>query len=693
MRHLPGTERIALSQQNNHMRYIPGFLSFLIMTFGFCQVGAQNNSQSAPDPQYWNISPDQDAITWNIVDEDKLPHADDIEMSGQRLSSIVKYEVNKQKQLTIDRDIIFPQLRRFVGSSEPDWYNYRAYLRRSFDDQFLPSIVFEDIILQPKLDSVRIDGQLTFFHSPIEGMIMERTIFPSMTQRQLVEKWVIRNISPVEKKLYIGYTAFEQEEKGMHGVYKVAVRCDSKPEVVIKPGENYSFGLYFSAGISNEPGVDQSFADAENERKAFLNEMKNNLVLKSPDPVVNTLFYFSKIRASESIFETKMGLVHSPGGGNYYAGIWANDQVEYSGPFFPWLGYENANIAAYNAYKHFLKNIPPEGEFIRSSFEMEGDLPCCSKDRGDAAMISYGTSQFVLASGDKKIAEELWPLIEWSIAYCNANLNGHGVVLSDTDEMEGRIPTGDANLATSSLYYGGLINAARVAEMLNKKPGVEKDLLHKAKRLEAAIDNYFGTTIDGIETYRYFDGHQTFRHWICLPLVMGIQTRKEGTLNALFDKLWADNGILVEPGDNVFWDRGTLYAFRGAFKAGAADRALNRLLSYSYSRLLGKRVPYAVEAYPEYGMRHLSAESALYCRIFTEGMLGVEPLGQNRFKITPQIPGSWNELSLTSCKILNRDLNFFIVKKNNNIHLTVSDKARIIWNGYIDIGKSLEIDL
>lgn len=661
------------------------------MTLSFYQVRAQNDIRTAPDPLYWNISPDQDAITWNIADENRLPHGDDIEMSGKRISCIVRYEVDKQKYLRIHRDIIFPQLRRFVGSSEPDWYNYRAYFRRNFDDQFLPSIVFEDIILQPQLDSVRIDGKLTFYHTPIEGMIIERTLLPSMTQRQMVEKWVIRNISSVEKRLYIGHTAFEHEEKGMHGVYKVTVRCDSKPEVIIQPGENYSFGLYFSAGMSNEPDVNHGFIEAETEREVFLNEMKNKLVLKSPDSIINTLFYFSKIRASESIFETKIGLVHSPGGGNYYAGIWANDQLEYSGPFFPWLGYENGNQAAYNAYKHFLKNIPPKGEFIRSSFEMEGDLPCCSKDRGDAAMISYGTSQFVLASGDKKIAKDLWPLIEWSIEYCNDNLNEHGVVMSDTDEMEGRFPTGDANLATSSLYYGGLVNAARVAQMLDKSPDIINDLHRKAQKLEDAIENYFGATIEGIETYRYFEGHQTFRHWICLPLVMGIQTRKEGTLDALFDKLWADNGILVEPGDNVFWDRGTLYAFRGAFKAGAADRALDRLLSYSRSRLLGKRVPYAVEAYPEYGMRHLSAESALYCRIFTEGILGIEPLGQDRFKITPQIPDSWNELSLTSCKILNRDLDFFIVKKNNNIHLAVSDKDRIIWDGYINFGKSKTI--
>jgi hypothetical protein len=210
---------------------------------------------------------------------------------------------------------------------------------------------------------------------------------------------------------------------------------------------------------------------------------------------------------------------------------------------------------------------------------MEGDLPCCSKDRGDAAMIAYGTSQFVLALGDKAIAEELWPLIEWSLEYNHNKLNEHGVVLSDTDEMEGRIPTGDANLSTSSLYYGGLINATRVAEMLGKSRRMIRDYNRRASNLEKAIENHFGTTVDGIETYRYFDGHETFRHWICLPLVMGINTRKEGTLKALFEKLWTDNGILVDPNDNVLWDRGTLYAFRGAFIAGASDRALKKLLS------------------------------------------------------------------------------------------------------------------
>ena len=42
------------------------------------------------------------------------------------------------------------------------------------------------------------------------------------------------------------------------------------------------------------------------------------------------------------------------------------------------------------------------------------------------------------------------------------------------------------------------------------------------------------------------------------------------------------------------------------------------------TRLLGERVPYVVEAFPEYNMRHLSVESALYARTITDGLLNIE---------------------------------------------------------------------
>ncbi len=634
-------------------------------------------ARASENKVYWRINKEQ-AILWDVHNETRLPHADDVEMAGQRVACILRYDVNHNRQLTINRDLIFPQLRRFVRTSEPEWYNYRNYLRYTFSDEHLPVMITNQMILDPPLDSVRIDGKISFYHKPEHEIMISRTFFPSMTERLWVEKVTLVNTGNDSRTIQIGAKEYIHNEPGMHGNYVIRIHSDASPDVNLGPGDSYSFGVYYSATMNDEPPVAETFMEAETKRDEFLAEMKQNLVLKTPDPVINTLFYFSKIRAAENIFDTKMGLVHSPGGGNYYAGVWANDQVEYSGPFFPYLGYENGNIAAYNAYIKFMNNIPEEGDFIKSSFEMEGNLPCCSKDRGDAAMIAYGTSKFVLALGDRKVAEELWPFIEWSLEYNHKKLNEHGVVMSDTDEMEGRIPTGDANLSTSSLYYGGLINAARVAEMLGKNRRMIRDLNRRAQKLEKAIENHFGATIDGIETYRYFDGHETFRHWICLPLVMGINTRKEGTLNALFHKLWTDNGILVDPRDNVLWDRGTLYAFRGAFIAGAADRALERLVPFSTTRLLGERVPYVVEAYPEYGMRHLSAESALYARVFTEGMLGIEPLGLNKFQVTPSMPTNWSFVEIRRINILQSNIDIEVQRNGDCLQIKVVRNGKVI---------------
>ena len=76
----------------------------------------------------------------------------------------------------------------------------------------------------------------------------------------------------------------------------------------------------------------------ERARRERVDGFLSKLRLETPDPVLNTAFAFAKIRATESIYETKGGLMHGPGGGAYYAAIWANDQAEYANPFFPFLG-------------------------------------------------------------------------------------------------------------------------------------------------------------------------------------------------------------------------------------------------------------------------------------------------------------------------------------------------------------------
>lgn len=390
--------------------------------------------------------------------------------------------------------------------------------------------------------------------------------------------------------------------------------------------------------------------------------------------------------------------MHSPGGGRYYCGFWANDQAEYVGPFFPYLGYQTANEASLNVYRLFAKEMNASYNNIRYSFEMEGDAPINPLDRGDAAMIAYGAAQFALARGDKAIAEELWPLIGWCLEYCKRKTNTEGVVESESDEMEGRIETGTANLSTSSLTYGALNLAVDLGASINKPEAVLEDYRRQAKALGQVIESYFGATIDGLRTYKYYKDHRNLRHWICLPLVVGIHDRRQGTIQALFDRLWSPNGVHVEKNSEneaiskIFWDRGTLYALRGTFFAGAVEESLTKLTQFSAERLLGARVPYVVEAYPEGNMAHLSAESGLYCRVFTEGIFGIIPTGLSSFKCTPRLPQNWDQMALKNVKAFGREFNLTVKREDDDQLVIITDRQQnILLESKIKPGMEIEV--
>ena len=644
---------------------------------------------------FWHTNIDH-AITWDLTAEKRLPHDDNLEMSGSLVSGIISYKVNKAKQVEITRDVIFPQLRKYTKSNES---MYRAYLRSEYGDDILPVITLAEKKYESGvLDSVRISGKISFYFKPRDGIQLIRSFFPSMDQRCFVEKWTLINTGPQTQTLAIGGTQLIQEEAGWNGQYHRKIVSDAEPVVSIKPGEKYNFGIYFTARQNDEPEPGRSLSEIEQGRDLFLDSVSNNLVLKSPDPTINTLFSFSKIRAAESIFRSKLGLVHSPGGGNYYVGIWANDQAEYSGPFFSYLGYQKGMQAAMNTYRIFQDSIPADGRKMWASFELDVTFPFGAHDRGDAAMIAYGATHFLLASGDRDRAEELWPLIDWCLEYSRKRVTADGIVASESDELEGRFPTGSANLSTSSLYYGALIQAGRLAKAMGKPRSMVSDYEARAQRLSGAIEKYFGAEMDGLDTYRYYKENTTLRSWICLPLAVGINQRKNGTLDALFGKLWSTNGVLTELKVNdsaspVFWDRGTLYAFRGAFKAGAADRALERLSAYSKTRLTGFRVPYVVEAWPENGMAQLSAESALYCRIFTEGLLGLEPTSFNAFLLKPNLPTKWDYLELNNVKAFNGSIDIRLNRKKDKVQVTVLKKGKIVVDRLIKNGTEIPVSV
>ena len=652
----------------------------LILLFSVINLQGQNR---------WVIDPDG-SIIWNVKSGEL--HSDNIEMSGRFISVIATYGVDEKGKLQGTKQLVFPMLRTIPNDTH-------ASLTYVFGAEAEPVIKINNRPVIEKITRFSLRGILKT-ESEINGNInCKREFFPSTDKPMAIEKFTIANSSELDITIDIEdfeKTSRSHREKSVYDVYEISAKTSGAGIFTVKPKEKLTFAVLFTGRkISDAPLV----VDIDKElsqRQKFVNQMFNNLTFTSPDSVLNRMFDFAKIRAMESIFETKGGLVHSPGGGSYYAAVWANDQAEYANPFFAYTGYSTAIEAGMVSWRWFSKYINPEYKPIPSSIIAEGTgFWNGAGDRGDQAMIAYGASRFALALGDKKAAEELWPLIEWCIEYSRLKINKDGVVSSDSDELEGRFPAGKANLCTSSLLYDALNSAAYLGRDLGKSPRLIAQYKTMAKELRVNIEKYFGAEMDEFHTYRYYAGNDVLRSWICMPLTVGIYDRSKGTMDALFSpKLWTDQGLLTQAGSSTFWDRSTLYGLRGVIAAGAIDKALKYLTDYSNRRLLGDHVPYAVEAWPEGNQRHLSAESALYCRVITEGIFGFRPVGLSTITITPQLPAGWNEMSLKNIIAFGgRSIDISVIRSESKVNVNVIVNGKQIKSILTDNGSKVEIKL
>lgn len=601
----------------------------------------------AQEASRWQINPDN-SIQWNA--DSRIPHEDHIEMSGKTVSTVLRYGINHEGTFMLNKSLVWPLLRTIPN-------NTHASLMRRYDWNPLDGITVNGRSLQrnEKVENIALKGKLTVKSKVDQEYYGQweiiREYLPSTDLPALVELYQIINTGKKQLAVEIpqdGFTAQTDPAKGVKGSYTIEGKLYQNGYFTIQPGDTLRFSASISAHNSNESSIQINAQTEKEKREASVDTWMNNLVLETPDPIINNMFAFSKVRACESIYETQGGPMHGPGGESYYAAIWANDQAEYINPYFPYTGYDYGNASALNSYQHFARFINDEWKPIPSSIVAEGlDIWAGVGDRGDAAMVAYGASRYALALGDKQTAEKLWSLITWCLEYCNHKLNEGGVVASDTDELENRFESGEANLCTSSLYYDALISASYLAEELGKGRKTAQTYRKQAETLRKNIESYFGAKVEGFDTYAYYKGNDILRSWICIPLTVGINERAEETIQALFSpRLWTENGLLTQAGSETFWDRSTLYALRGVYAAGETEKATEYLHRYSQTRLLGEHVPYAIEAWPEGEQRHLSAESGLYGRIITEGLFGIRPTGFDSFSLTPRLPKTWDKMSL-----------------------------------------------
>ncbi len=642
--------------------------------------------------QRWHLNQDG-GISWEVKSGDNA-HSDHIEMSGLKVSTVVRYGVDDEGKFLLNRGMVWPMLRTIPNDTH-------ASLMRKLGWNPLENVLINNVQIKEQVRRISLDGTMEVESdlSTRQGVVgLTRILFPSTTQPMFCEKYVLKNKGNKAVTVEINQVKnvmTTAAEKGVNGSYRIIQALNGAAYTSLQPGQSVSFYAYTAGYEQGESEVTPDIESELSKRQAFIQELWGKLVLNTPDPVINTMFAFAKIRGAESIYDTACGLLHGPGGESYYAAIWANDQAEYINPFFPFLGYDKGNQSALNAYLQFARFMNDAYKSLPSSIIAEGtDVWGGAGDRGDAAMIAYGASRYALERGSKEEAEQLWPLIEWCLEYCHRKVNADGVVASDSDELEGRFPAGDANLCTSSLYYDALNSAVYLGKELKKEGKLLKQYASQAKSLKANIEKYFGAEVEGFQTYQYYKGNDVLRSWICIPLTVNIFDRKEETVRALFSpRLWTENGLLTQAGSETFWDRSTLYALRGVYACGETEKATEYLKFYSGQRLLGEHVPYAIEAWPEGNQRHLSAESGLYCRIITEGMFGIRPTGFKSFILTPRLPAEWNQMGLHKIQAFGSSFDVEIQRAGEKLQVTVLNQGKVCVKKTIKEGDSLMVKL
>jgi len=587
-------------------------------------------------------------MRWYIVENKRMTETKDLEghyeffeMSGERVSGIVNYGVQDGK-LILTRDIVFP--------------NFRIQPNNTHGSYCIRGITLPDFIGVETFDKAQLSGILTFYSHTEEASI-KRSFYPSTTLSCFYEDI---EITAKTGDIILHYEEIKRLETklGCEG-YIYFDRVADKKSTIVKKGSAIRLIFTYRAYFANENPPFET--NALEKRMARVDELINQCDLTTGDDIIDTEFAFAKLRVGESLFRTKKGLVHCPGGYSYYAAVWCNDQLEYAAPWFAFTGDKKAMEASENAFRWYESYMNDEYLHIPSSVIAEGfDYWNGAGDRGDAAMYLFGLSRYLLTVGKAPDAGQEKAL-QWCVEYIARKTMEDGAVHSDSDELEGRLSSG-VNLSTISLAYGGLELVSLLCQRYEKYSLCQKAIRLKEK-IGKAFEGYFAAELKGYKTYAYHKGCNDIRVWNCLPIYMGIFDRAEDTLLSIEDTLWDDYSCRTTEGEKITWDRSTLYFLAALFRAGKVEKAFSMLKGYSKKRLLGERVPYPVESYPEGNMRHLSSESALYCRVITDGLLNII-LNSNNFSYSKSIPSVLAGVSMK---------NIFINGKYRNIEIKRND--------------------
>jgi len=651
------------------------FLNTISFLLGMAIALSSAPPVAAARTDRWEIDPDGTFVC-KLDGNDSASGNIDVTMQGRRLMLNVNFPSDDgTATLAHGPTAGWPILKE-------SWHHFREEVVRSPGND-LPNIRIDGATMwQPRRLAYCYNGIFTIQYGSYNNIQLRRDIFPAVDKRAAIQVWTITNAGSSTVTVEVpSESSVLSTENDAYGIPTIVERfVYGITEQPLPAGGSKSFSVIMTCRKTSDSVLN---VDVNQERISRLNlfsKAKGSMILETPDNLINDTFDMAKLRVLESGIESSKGVISTTGSLAYFPGIFANDNVEYIGPSYTYLNDANLNSTMYNTYQVWLDDI--EYRVIRGSFESFLITPFNQGNRGDECMMLYGLSYYLLTLADNDVANHFWPLIEKSVSIIKAKTNSYGVVESYHDEMEGRLPMGDANLSTSSLAYGGLRKASQLANAMGKTSKAnEYDKL--ADSLYNAIESYFGATVEGYNTYRYYDGNTDLRGWICLPLNMGIKLRKDQTISALFSSnLWYQDDTNFKVNLKAIstekisaWSRETMYALRAAFKTGYANTALNNMKIVARYHMLGPRGPYSDEDHSD-----LLSPSVLYTAIVTQGILGIEPQSFTSFTCTPNLPDAWPYTNLRNIYLMGHTVDLEAQRELGKIRLTVKTEGETIFN-------------
>ena len=105
------------------------------LLFVFSSLFCFSQDLELPEQQdRWSIQPDG-SIEWKM--DKRLPHADHIEMSGQKVSLWMQYEIDSAARPKLNRTVVFPTFRLLPVRTI-------AHMMYDMKDEELPRIIIND---------------------------------------------------------------------------------------------------------------------------------------------------------------------------------------------------------------------------------------------------------------------------------------------------------------------------------------------------------------------------------------------------------------------------------------------------------------------------------------------------------------------------------------------------------------------